>query len=315
MDLERRVFLFPGQGSQHPRMCLDLYRFSPDVRRTVDRASELTGIDLPDIVANGDEAELANPEVAQVGVFTLSTAITSLLCSRGFEPWAVAGHSLGEYGALVAAGCLEWEVALEVVARRGRSMARASDKRPGAMAAIIGLPLSAVEELCLQEETQRRVVVANYNAPTQVVVAGDTGLIDRIIDSAQDAGATGAVRLPVGGAFHSPLMSEAENELAPLVGKLPLRPPQRALVSTVTGELVTDIERYRRDLRRQITSPVLWSQTMTRLIELGATSFVEVGPGRVLRGLARSNGQRAKTTNASTVADCDALTENRNDTL
>ena len=299
--LERRVFLFPGQGSQYPRMGLDLYGSSPIFRSFVDRAGEITGMDLPRIVCAAQAYELTDPEIAQTTIFTLSTATAYLLSSRGFEPWAVAGHSLGEYSALVAAGCLEWETALRVVSHRGRAMARARDAEPGSMAVVLGLASGTVEELCRRTEANGRLVLANYNAPNQAVVSGETALVDELLGEAREAGASDAVRLKVEGAAHSPLVAGAEEELDAVVAALPLRPPQRVFVSSASGEPVEDMEQYRDVLRSQITRPVLWRATMARLAEAGATRFVDVGPGHTMRGLARSNGHRRASTTAMEV--------------
>lgn len=273
----------------------------------VDRASEVTGLDLPRLMVEGCEQELADPAVAQVSVYTLSVATASLLSDAGCEPWAVAGHSLGEYGALVVAGCLDWEIALRFVARRGRCMARAGREKPGAMAAILGLPPETVEKLCDRTADGEEVGLANHNAPTQVVVAGSTDAVGHLMEAACEAGATDAKLLPVAGAFHSPLMADAEEELADAVDELPLHPPRRIFVSSATGKAVTDVESYRKTLRCQITKPVLWRKTMATLAAAGATRFVEVGPGKVLRGLTKSNGYRSKAANVATWADYGTL--------
>ena len=301
------ALLFPGQGSQFPGMGRDLYECSPLVRDLVDHASELLRLDLGSLMIHGTQEDLTDPEVSQLSIFTLSTATAALLEARGLGPGAVAGHSFGEYGALVAAGCLEWEVALKAVLRRAQVTARANKSHAGAMAAVLGSSSLVVEELCRSSKKGERLVVANYNAPRQAVVSGDVAAVGRLIEAAREAEASEVVRLAVEGAFHSPLMAEAEAELAPMIDELPLRPPRRIFVSSTTGEVVKDIELYRENLKRQLTTPVLWSATMKRLVELGAARFVDVGPGKVVRGLARRNGQRANATAVETLADCEAL--------
>jgi [acyl-carrier-protein] S-malonyltransferase len=303
----RSVFLFPGQGSQSPGMGRDLYDALPIVRQTVDRASALTGLDLAWHMFNGDEKTLASPEVAQLAVYTLSTGLAAALVARGVRPWAVAGHSLGEYSALAAAGCLTWETGLRLVRLRGRAMALAAARRAGAMAAIVGLPAELVVELCTRAGPAGSVVPANFNSSLQTVVAGDSQAVERVMALTEASGATNVV-LPVGGAFHSPHMAPAERALRPFLARARLARPTVTLLSSVTGSPVVDVEQYRAVLKRQMTRPVDWRGVMSWLIGAGVEQFIEVGPGRVLSGLVRAIDRAAGTTSVGTVRALECLT-------
>lgn len=307
-DEERIVFMFPGQGSQHVGMYADIYQNSELVRTYVHRASEVAGTDLEAAIFESTESELAETELAQVAVFALSTAVADLLTSLGVRPWAVAGHSLGEYSALVASGSLAWEDALRIVVRRGRAMSAASRKKPGSMVALLGLEREEVGRIVSGVHSSTpSLVAANYNAPTQVVLAGTPEEVEKAARSATKSGASDTLFLSVDGAFHSPLMQVAEEELVPAVENLRLLQPQTLLVSSVTGEIVVDPESYRASLQNQVTQPVLWQRTLERLTELGGKKFIEVGPGRALRSLARSNGLRSKAISIDSFNDCKML--------
>lgn len=270
----------------------ELSRCGEQARALIDRSEELSGVPVGELMTHADAATLADPEAAQLTIFVWSSVLAAELATAGFRPVAVAGHSLGEYTALVAAGCLSWESALALVARRGRAMADAARRQPGAMAAIVGLSTDQITELCQKRADGANgagvVVLANLNAPRQAVISGTSAQVDEVADAARSAGALRVKRLPVGGAYHSPLMAEAERELAPLVAAADLRPPRVPFVSSVTGSVVDDIERYRQLLGTQITHPVRWSDTVETLGRTGAGMFVEVGPGRVLTGLGRN---------------------------
>jgi [acyl-carrier-protein] S-malonyltransferase len=285
------AFVFPGQGSQRPAMGRELSRCGDEARSLIERSEELTGVPVGELMMRADAATLADPEIAQLTIFVWSSVLAAELAAIDCRPAVVAGHSLGEYPALVAAGCLSWEAALALVARRGRAMAEAARRQPGAMAAIVGLSLEQITSLCRQCANRRSgavLVVANLNAPRQAVISGTSEQVDEAAEAARSAGAVRVKRLPVGGAYHSPLMAEAERELAPLIAAADLRPPRVPFVSSVTGGVVDDIEQYRRVLAAQITRPVRWADTVERLGRLGATRYLEVGPGRVLSGLGRN---------------------------
>ena len=288
------VFLFPGQGSQHPGMGRELQVCRPSVRALVTQAAERVDAPISEWLERADAATLADPEVAQLTIFVMSLVFGEELKQAGRCPVAVAGHSLGEYSALVAAGCLDWPVALDLVAVRGRSMASAARARPGAMGAIVGLPIEVVVDLCAdQTEPGSPVLVANINSARQAVISGAPDSVAAVLDQARSRGALRARGLPVGGAYHTGLMASAEKELAPLIAAAPLRTPRVPLISSIDGRPVTDVERYRRLLLTQITQPVRWFDALLTLQRLGAADFIEVGPGRVLSGLVRESDRSA----------------------
>lgn len=289
------AFVFPGQGSQYPGMARELGVCGPAARRLVSTAEEITGVDLTALMGKADAATLADPRIAQLVVFVSSTAMLAELRERGVDPGVVAGHSLGEYTALVACGCLDWHTGLALVELRGRVMAAAAQHRPGTMGVVVGLNLASVERLC-DDAVGRHgpVVVANMNSARQLVVSGTVAAVLTVLDGAVDLGALRARRIPVGGAYHSPLMDEAEQRLAAALRRTTLAPPRVPFVSSVTADLVTDVEEYRRQLAVQITRPVRWHAVVRRLTDLGVSEFVEVGPGKVLKGLGRETAREAR---------------------
>jgi [acyl-carrier-protein] S-malonyltransferase len=282
------AFLFPGQGSQHPGMGRDLAGCDASARALLPAAERVTGMPVFELMTRADAATIADPEIAQLLVFVWSMVLHRQLDEEGVRPAVVAGHSLGEYSALVACGSLDWEAALVIVAARGRAMADAARRQPGTMAALVGLSADTASQLCWQVcQGEAFAVVANHNSPRQTVVSGTADAVAEVVEAARSAGALRAKRIPVGGAYHSPLMTAAEDSLAPLLMAAPLRTPDTPLVSSLTGQPVTDIEAYRGHLLRQVTKPVRWQAAVESLIERGARTFVEVGPGRVLTGLGR----------------------------
>lgn len=288
--LEPTTFLFPGQGSQYPGMARELAGLGTAARDHLPEAEEVTGLPLRELMTRGDAASTAAPRVAQLLVFVLSCALLAELRERGREPQAVAGHSLGEYTALVASGMLDWHRALDLVAARSRAMAEAAEVLPGTMAAIVGLPLEAVEELCRRASLQGTViVVANRNSARQTVVSGEARAVTEVANTAKAAGALRARVLPVGGAYHSPLMGPAEEGMRPLLTAVTLRPPNIPIVSSITGHFIGDVEAYRARLLGQVTAAVRWHDAVNCLRAHGARAFVEVGPGRVLSGLTRAS--------------------------
>lgn len=282
------AFVFPGQGSQFPGMVRDLSACGPAARELVFTAEQVTGLDLVTLMTKADAGTIADPQIAQLLVFVASSVMLAELRGRGCEPAAVAGHSLGEYTALTACGSLDWHTALALVTFRGAVMAEAARQRPGTMGAIVGLDLPGVDRLCrAAADRNGTAVIANINSARQVVISGTTEAVLEVLDAASAAGALRAKRIPVGGAYHSPLMDAAQRRLAPLLRKAPLEPPRVPFVSSVTGERVADIEEYRAQLVAQVMRPVRWHAVTQRLAGLGASEFVEVGPGRVLAGLGR----------------------------
>ena len=305
----RTCVMFPGQGSQHNGMGRDLYRTVAGVRDSLDAASERLGRDIVDLIATGDAQELAQTDVAQVAVFALATGTWQHLRQQGMNARMVMGHSAGEYAALVAAGMLGWDDALSLVVERGRAMAEACRARPGAMVAVGGLAGEQVERICAQVSATGHgvVVVANHNSHIQAVVSGDAAAVDAAAQLARENGAPRVVPLPVGGAFHSPLMAPARERLEPALRAVELRPPRTILVSSITGAVVEDVDAYRECLVEQIVRPVRWTQAMGTARLHGATAFVEVGPGRVLAGLVKSHSRSAPVHTASDVPSCARL--------
>jgi [acyl-carrier-protein] S-malonyltransferase len=286
-------FLFPGQGSQFPGMGRELTAFGARARTLVDAAEAVTGLPLHELMHRADAGRLADPQIAQVLVFVWSSVALQDLRDRGWQPRVVAGHSLGEYSALVACDSLEWDAAIRLVSARGRAMAAAAAARPGAMGAIVGLSGDTVVRLCADTtRADEPVVVANLNSARQTVVSGTTDAVTTVLGAATAAGALRSRRLPVGGAYHSPLMLPAERELAPLLRAVRLSAPRVPMVSSMTGAPVTDTDAYAEQLTRQITSPVRWHATADALA--AETDFVEVGPGRVLAGLGRETLRTAR---------------------
>jgi [acyl-carrier-protein] S-malonyltransferase len=287
-------FVFPGQGSQYPGMVREVQRCGPAARALLDRAEQVTGLPVRELMTTADADTLADPHIAQVLVFVTSTVLLHELRQRGWAPSAVAGHSLGEYPALVAADVLTWEDALRLVDARGAVMSAAAAVEPGAMAAVVGLDPATAAKLCRSASRGReQVVIANVNSPTQLVVSGTQSAVVEVIASAGVAGALRARLLPVGGAYHSPLMQPAATRLRPLLQDVQLSQPRTALVSSATGQVVDDLDEYRQALADQVTSPVRWQRTVKTLADLGVDCFVEVGPSRVLTGLGRENARAA----------------------
>lgn len=276
-----KAYVFPGQGSQFPGMGRDLYESSAAAREVFDKAGGVLGFDIVSIMFEGSDEQLRETSVTQPAIFIHSVAAAKAI--DGFSPDMVAGHSLGEFSALVAAGALDYEDALRLVSIRANAMNEACKANPGKMAAIIALGDDAVRELC--EKTEGTVVPANFNAPGQIVISGEAAAVDRACKAAKAAGAKRALPLPVGGAFHSPLMEPARAELAEAIASTPFRTPVCPIFQNVDGLPHTDPSEIRENLVSQLTSPVLWSQTVLNMAGAGAAEFIELGPGEVLTNL------------------------------
>lgn len=297
------VWLFPGQGSQAPGMGQDLFEGVPLIRTMVDQASALTGLNLPELMFRGEPEALARTDVAQVAVFTLSTAIAAWLKQEGFLPGAVAGHSLGEFSALVVGGYLSWEEGLHLVMERGKVMAAAGAALPGTMAAITGIAPAQLEQLCAGVQETGTVVVANYNSGSQMVVSGSVEAVDRLVAEALLAGAM-ATRLVVGGAFHSPLMGPAQAAFEPYLTRATFHLGSIPMVSSVTGGFIRHLGGYQAELKHQISRPVQWSDAVQTLLGEGFHQYAELGSGRVLTGLVR---QADRTAVCCNLRDLEAL--------
>ncbi len=293
------AWLFPGQASQFVGMGQDLCAAYPEAREVFAAADELLGMPLSRLCFGGPAAELMRTEITQPAVFVHSMAVWRVLAAAGLQPAAVAGHSLGEYSALVAAGVLELGAGLALVQRRARFMQEAAAARPGAMVALIGLDVDTVLSLCRQAQERDQVaVLANINAPGQLVVSGDVAAVERVRGLAERAGARRAIPLAVSGAFHSPLMAPAAERLRPLLLEAPLQAPRVPVVANLTGAPASDAETIRQNLLGQLIQPVRWVETVQALARLGLADALEVGPGAVLQGLVRriDAGMAVRTT-------------------
>lgn len=277
-------FLFPGQGSQKVGMGQALFDSSENARLLFESAHENSGLDIVKLCFEGPEAELTNTLHAQPALLTVGVAYAEAARERGLEPQMVAGHSLGEYAALVCAGALEFPVAMRLVRRRAQLMSAAP---AGTMAALIGLADDALAGVLERAGAEGLVVAANYNSPGQVVVSGEAGGVDAAMREAKAAGAKMAVPLPVSGAFHSPLMREAGEEMAELIREAPFRDAHIPIFQNTTAKPATGADEIRRALIAQMTGAVRWTQTVQNMIGDGATQFVETGPGKVLAGLVK----------------------------
>lgn len=277
----KKAYVFPGQGSQYPGMAKDLYKKNPTAQVMLEKANEILGFRITDIMFDGTSEELRQTDVTQPAVFLHSTVLAK--CLPDFEPDMVAGHSLGEFSALAAAGAMDFEEGIRLVAIRARAMQKACEMRSGAMAAVINLPAETIERIC--SEADGIVVAANYNCDGQIVISGEKAAVEAACMKMKEAGAKRALILPVGGAFHSPLMEPARTELAEGIEKAVFRTPICPIYQNVTGIPTTDPAQIKANLLAQLTSPVKWTQSIKAMIEDGAGHFTEVGPGNVLQGL------------------------------
>ena len=287
--MSKTAFLFPGQGSQSVGMGLDLAQNFPIARQTFDEANEALGLDLADLCFNGPEEQLRLTEFTQPAIFTVSVAALRVLTEAGVTPDYLAGHSLGEYSANVAAGAIEFAAAARTVRRRGQLMQQAVPPGEGAMAAILGMPLEGVLSVCQESsrEVGAPVEPANLNSPEQTVISGAAAAVEWAVPLARLRGAKRAVMLPVSAPFHCSLMQPAQDALAPILQQLTFLPARIPVVVNVNAGMVTDPAILRDALIRQVTGAVHWTESMQVLIAQGATNFIEVGPGRVLSGLLR----------------------------
>ena len=278
-----KAYIFPGQGSQFPGMGKALYERSAEAREMIDRADEILGFPIRDIMFGEDAEALKATRVTQPAIFIHSVV---LACCSGLEaPAMVAGHSLGEFSALAAAGAMDFEDALRLVAVRASAMQKCCEQVPGTMAAVIKLPTETVEEICAS--CTGIVVPANYNSDGQIVISGEAEAIAEACAKMKEAGAKRALPLAVSGAFHSPLMEPARLELAEAIDKTPFRAPVCPIYQNVTALPSMDPEVIKDNLLRQLTAPVRWTQTVQNMVADGADSFLEIGPGTVLQGLVK----------------------------
>ena len=277
-----KAYVFPGQGAQFTGMGKELYESSPKAKELFEKANEILGFDIMKIMFEGTDEELKQTKVTQPAIFLHSTILAACL-GDSFQPDMVAGHSLGEFSALVANGTLSFEDGLKLVYQRALAMQKACEVEPSTMAAILGLEDEVVEKICA--EIDGVVVAANYNCPGQLVISGAFPAVEAACAKLTEAGAKRALLLPVGGAFHSPLMEPAREELAEAIEKTVFNTPSCPVYQNVTASAVSSPEEIKKNLLVQLTAPVKWTQTMQQMIADGASEVIEVGPGKVLQGL------------------------------
>ena len=286
------AYLFPGQGAQFPGMGKDLYEASSEAKALFETANQILGFSITDIMFGEDAEALKQTQVTQPAIFLHSVILSKVMGDR-FRPDAVAGHSLGEFSALVAAKALSFEEGLSLVHQRALAMQASCDEIPGTMAAVLGLEDQVIEDVCAQ--TEGIVVAANYNCPGQLVISGEKQAITTACEALKAAGARRALPLPVGGAFHSPLMEPAKTKLAATIENTSIVSPICPIYQNVPASGVTDAETIKSNLIAQLTAPVKWTQSVQQLLEDGATEFTEVGPGKVLQGLVKKIDRSAET--------------------
>ena len=291
-----KAYIFPGQGAQFPGMGKDLYDQSEKARFLFEKANEILGFRITDIMFNGTDEDLKQTKVTQPAIFLHSVILADSL-GASFQPDMVAGHSLGEFSALVAAGALSFDDGLRLVAARANAMQKACEIQPSTMAAILGLDDYTVEEVC--EMVSEVVVPANYNCPGQLVISGSIEGVDKACAMLTERGAKRALKLNVGGAFHSPLMEAARAELEQAISQTTVNKPACPVYQNIDAKPYTDPESIKHNLIAQLTGAVRWTQTVKKMLEDGASSFTEVGPGNVLQGLVKKVDRSVPTSSAT----------------
>ena len=286
----KKAYIFPGQGSQYPGMAKDLYENNAEAKAMLERANEILGFRISEIMFEGTAEDLKQTKVTQPAIFLHSVMLAK--CLPDFAPDMVAGHSLGEFSALVAAGAIDWEDGLKLVEIRATAMQKACESNPGTMAAVLMLPAEKIEDICAsfspapsEGQNAGTVVAANYNCDGQVVISGDVAAVEKACILMKEAGARRALPLPVGGAFHSPLMEPARAELAEGIENTIFHTPICPIYQNVTAKPTTDPAEIKTNLLAQLTSPVRWTQSVRNMLDDGAVHFIELGPGQVLQGL------------------------------
>lgn len=287
------AFVFPGQGSQYVGMGKELYETSPAARRVFEEADQVLGFSLSSLCFEGPKEALDDTINAQPAILTVSIACLEALRERyhvlgiALAPMLVAGHSLGEFSALVAADVLKFSDALQLVRERGRLMKESGDERPGGMAAVIGLDEATLEDVCREAQAVGIVTLANANSPGQTVLSGEILALQQAMELARQRGARLVQRLAISIASHSPLMNQVARNLGDLLGQIPLSPPRIPLVANITGQVLTSVDELRIELSEQVMRPVLWTRSVQEMMAAGVDTFVELGPNKVLSGLIR----------------------------
>ena len=279
-----KAYIFPGQGSQFTGMCQDLFLKYDTIKPLFTKAEEILEFDISKIMFKGSKEELTQTKVTQPAIFIHSMAILKIL-GESFKPDLVAGHSLGEFSALVASGVINYEDGLKLVSIRAKAMQKSCEKTNGTMAAILALDNNIIEQTC--KEIEGVVVAANYNCPGQVVISGELNAVKLACEKLSNAGARRALLLPVGGAFHSELMIDAKKELSLAIEKASFNKPICPIYQNVNAKAETSVEKIKENLISQLTSPVKWNQSIDHMIKNGTTQFIEIGPGKVLQGLVK----------------------------
>jgi [acyl-carrier-protein] S-malonyltransferase len=301
--MTKTALFFPGQASQYVGMGKDLHETSPEVRALYELASEDLGVDIARLSFEGPAEELKRTRFTQPAILLHSLAVLTVLGTEGLEYDYACGHSLGEYAALAVAGALTFENAVKAVVRRSTLMEAACQENPGTMAAIIGLNESQVEDICRRASSAGVVVAANFNSATQIAISGSMAAVEEAVKLAREAGAKRALMLEVGGAFHSPLMAPAKNGMQEYLDSIEINDPTHPVVANVTGRPASDAAEIKQLLVEQITAPVRWSQTMKCLVDHGVTGIMEIGPGKVLAGLAKRDMKPQTTIVLDTLSD------------
>ncbi len=291
-----KAYVFPGQGAQFSGMGLDLYENSPVAQELFEKANTILGFRITDTMFEGTDEALKQTNVTQPAIF-LHAVILAKVLGDAFQPEMVAGHSLGELSALVANNVLSFEDGLRLVAKRADAMQKACEAQASTMAAVLGLEDNIVEDVC--ESIDGVVVAANYNCPGQLVISGEISAVEKACEALTEKGARRALLLPVGGAFHSPMMEPAREELAAAIEATTFQTPSCPIYQNVTASAVTNPDEIKQNLIAQLTAPVRWTQSVQQMIADGATSFTEVGPGKVLQGLVRKIDRSVAASSAS----------------
>jgi [acyl-carrier-protein] S-malonyltransferase len=292
----KTAYIFPGQGAQFVGMGQDLYNLNEETKALFEKANDILGFRITDIMFNGTDEDLKQTNVTQPAIFLHSVILAKALGDK-FQPSMVAGHSLGEFSALVSAGALSFEDGLKLVSQRANAMQKACELQPSTMAAILGLDDETVEKICTQVEEV--VVAANYNCPGQLVISGSIEGVDKACALLTEAGAKRALKLNVGGAFHSPLMEPAKVELQTAIEATDIKSPSCPIYQNVDAKAYTNPQEIKANLIAQLTGAVRWTQTVQNMLADGAEAFVEVGPGNVLQGLVKKVDRQAQTSSAS----------------
>ncbi len=290
-----KAYIFPGQGAQFSGMGLDLYEKSPLAQELFEKANDILDFSITDIMFEGTDEQLKETKVTQPAVFLHSVILAKVLGEK-FTPKMVAGHSLGEFSALVASGAMSFEDGLKLVSKRALAMQKACELKPSTMAAVLGLDDQIVEEICNDIDG---VVPANYNCPGQLVISGAVPAVEKACEALKEKGARRALILPVGGGFHSPMMEPAREELAKAIEETTFNTPICPVYQNVTANAISNPNEIKTNLISQLTAPVKWTQSIKQMITDGATEFIEVGPGKVLQGLMRKIDRNVATNGAS----------------